>query len=54
MDVKVTQTEMCACGRQVISVTGTCALCIAEGAALLWDFIESRITLQEFETRLRV
>ncbi len=53
MDIIIEQTEECVCGRQVISITGRCGLCIAEGSDALWDYINGKITFPGFMRRLR-
>ena len=53
MDIKIIQTEMCGCGRQVISVTGCCGICIREGAQAFWDLADGKITYPGFIRRLR-
>ena len=53
MDIEITQTETCACGRDVIGVNGTCAQCVADGAAAFWALVDGKITVAGFMRRLR-
>lgn len=52
VDVEITQTRKCKCRREVISVTGSCALCISESADAFRDFCDGKITYSEFILRL--
>lgn len=53
MDVKITQTEKCACGRAVPRIGGaSCGLCFTEGALLFSDFMNGHMTLAGFMRRL--
>jgi hypothetical protein len=36
MDMEITQTKTCDCGRGIVSVTGVCGECIHEGAVAFW------------------
>jgi hypothetical protein len=50
MDFKEPErTKLCSCGRQVICITGFCALCGQEASTAFWAFIEDKISFTEFE-----
>ena len=53
MDIEVTQTEVCICKRMTIGVSGTCDLCIIEGAQAFWDLVNKKISYPGFIRRLR-
>lgn len=54
MDVeKVTRTQMCRCGRNVIGLAGTCPQCIREGAEAFWAYVNGEISFPGFMRRLR-
>lgn len=48
MDVRITQTETCACGRSVIGVSGVCDTCIHDGARVFWAFMAGTVTFGQF------
>lgn len=54
MDVNITQTRTCVCGRDVISITGRCGLCITDASVLFWRYIDGEITLAGFMRKLAV
>lgn len=53
MDVKVTQTEMCVCGREVIGVGGRCGTCVREGAEMFWMVVRGEMTVTEMTEGMR-
>jgi hypothetical protein len=53
MDMEITQTETCRCGRAVICVTGVCSMCISEGRELLELYLTGQITMVKYMRELR-
>ena len=53
IDIEIRQTRECVCGREIISITGRCGLCIKEGSDAFWDYINGKITFPGFMRRLR-
>jgi hypothetical protein len=53
VDTEIKQTRICSCGREVISVAGTCGTCIKEGSEAFWLFCNDQITFAGFMRRLR-
>jgi hypothetical protein len=53
MDIEITRTEPCICGRTVIGASGRCDACIREGRELLELYLTGKITMPAFVRRLR-
>lgn len=53
MDIEITYTDPCICGRNVIGVSGRCAQCIAEGRALLELYLTGKISMSAYVHRIR-
>jgi hypothetical protein len=53
MDIEVTYTDTCICGRNVVGASGRCAECIAEGRALLELYLTGKISMAKYVRELR-
>lgn len=51
--MNIAQAQGCSCGRQVISMSGACGLCIREGSDAFWLLMEGRLSPAGFYRRLR-
>lgn len=54
MEVHITQTRICKCGREVISMAGVCGLCAKEGAGLFWAYMAGKITFDHYMSRIKI